>query len=130
MATAWLKVLGSMREPLDDDWQSSDHPGFSDLFVASRRRIRRMERGDGIAYYAATWRVVFAWGTLTSSPYQQDNADWPWRVDLKLEHSVAFVHEGLPIRQANVDRDLMISVRSKSHIELQPAEFKAIRAKL
>ncbi len=133
---AWLKVLGSAGAQLQDDWQHSKHPGFSEKFVASRRGIRKMVRGDGIAYYAAGWQVVFAWGALTSSPYEQDNADWPWRVDVELERSVPFIHDGLPIRQANAkepgvqDRDLMISLRSKSHFELRPVEFKAIRAKL
>ncbi len=133
---AWLKVLGSASDPLYDAWKDAKHPGFSEKFVASRRRIRRMEPGDGIALYAARWQVVFAWGEVASVPYEQHDPDWPWRVDVALERSVPFIHEGLPIRQANAkepgvqDRDLMISLRSKSHFELRPVEFKAIRAEL
>lgn len=47
------------------------------------------------------------------------------------QRGLNLVHEGLPVRQTNAaDPDLMISVRSKSHLELQAAEFDAITSKL
>lgn len=128
---SWLKVLGSAAAPLADDWKDSKHPGFSEEFVASGRRIRRMARGDGIALYAAKWQVVFAWGEVRSAPYETADKTWPWRVDIRLEHSVKTIHEGLPLAQASVaGRPLLLSVRSKSHFELHEPEFKVIRAKL
>jgi hypothetical protein len=128
----WLKTLGTSSDPLKDAWEDSHHPGFGIEYVTSRRRIRQMQPGDGIALYAARWQVVFAWGEVTSVPYeQQDDPEWPWRVNIRLERSVPFLHDGLPLSQANTPkRNLMISVRSKSHFGLQPAEFKAIKAKL
>jgi hypothetical protein len=100
--------------------------------VASRRGIRGITRGDRIAYYAAGWQVVFAWGEGTSIPYEQGDQDWPWRVDVKLERSVALLHKALPLRQiaGHDGRNLMISVRSKSHFRLHADEFEAIRAGL
>jgi hypothetical protein len=129
---AWLKVLGTAGDPLKDAWEDSEHPGFGTEFVTSRRRIRRMRPNDGIALYAAKWQVVFAWGEVTSIPFEDESEpDWPWRVNIRLERSVPFLHDGVPLGQANTPkRDLMISVRSKSHFKLEPAEFKAVKAKL
>jgi EVE domain len=128
----FLKTLGGAAAPLPDDWDGSRHPGFGREFVASRRGIRAITRGDRIAYYAAGWQVVFAWGNVTSVPYEQDSDEWPWRVDVELERSVKLLHEGLPLRQVpgHDGRNLMISVRSKSHFRLDPDEFEAIKANL
>jgi hypothetical protein len=128
----WLKTLGTAAEPLEDAWEDAEHPGFGTEFVTSRRRIRQMKPGDGIALYAARWQVVFAWGAVTSVPYEQaDDPEWRFRVDIRLERSVPLLHEGLPLEQASVaDRNLMLSVRSKSHFGLQPVEFEAIKAGL
>jgi hypothetical protein len=128
----WLKTLGTAAEPLEDAWEDSEHPGFGTEFVTSRRRIRQMQPGDGISLYAARWQVVFAWGEVVSVPFEDPSEpDWPWRVNICIEQSVPFLHEGMPLGHASVaDRNLMLSVRSKSHFGLRPAEFKAIKAKL
>jgi hypothetical protein len=128
----WLKTLGTAGDPLEDEWEPAVHPGFGRDFVTSRRRIRQMQPGDGIALYAARWMVVFAWGEVTSVPYEQtDDPEWSWRVNIHIEHSVPLLHDGLPLSHVSVaDRNLMLSVRSKSHFGLKPAEFKVIKTKL
>ena len=48
--------------------------------------------------YATGTGLFFAVGTVTSDPYrdQEDTGDWPWRINVKLDHWRDFVHEGEP----------------------------------
>lgn len=125
----WLKTLGmgARSARLADDWRS-----VTELTnrVTSKRRSS-MKTGDGIVYYAAGSRLLFAAGTVTSHSYYKpkDNEDlWPWKVDVSLdeERSLDFIPRGVALDAISVDgRDLGRSIRQKSHIRLTESEYNA-----
>jgi hypothetical protein len=86
-------------------------------------------RGDGIVYYAAGTELVFAAGSVASYPYQVEEAwtpHWSWRVDVSVDASREYIHDGIPLEDLNVeDRDLRLSIKRHSHIRLSDAEFDA-----
>ena len=124
----WLKALGGgAREALlRDDWQNER--GGLLLKTATFPQMPRMRPGDGIVYYAAGRRVVFAGGTITSAPWEDadDDSRWPFRVKVSLSVWVEFIHDGLPLEDISVGgRELRSSIRQHSHIRLSQSEYEA-----
>jgi hypothetical protein len=68
--------------------------------------------------------VVFAAGTVTSLPYPSTDPEWPMQVNVELERGAGWLHEGIPLDRLNDGhRDLNVSIRRRSHIELTEAEY-------
>lgn len=132
MSDFWLKALGTSNEPLDDAWRDFAK-GLFEHAVTSRRK-HKIRPGDGIVLYATRHGVVFGVGTATSLAYldkEDDRHGFPWRVNIQLDHSRDFLHDGVPLDVLNVDeRDLRRSVRQRSAIRLSAGEFQAARKAL
>lgn len=134
MSDQWIKALGpgARKERFPDDW-TAFQDGFFQRAVTFKREPG-LRKGDGIVYYGSGWGLIFAAGTVMSHPYRIDEAwtsEWPWVVDVALDRSRQFVHDGEPLDGLNVDdRNLGISIRRRSHIRLSDAEFRAARTLL
>lgn len=129
MTQAWLKTLGTAKAPVPDDWRAA-HDGAL-LHTITFRRRPSMEPGHRIALYAAGWRAVFAAGTITTLPYEQEGEDpWPWRVGVHLTHGVALIHDGMPLSALTAEPPLSRSIRQKSHIRISSGEHAAITSTL
>jgi hypothetical protein len=129
VAENWLKALGggARGKRIPDDWSSLED-GLFDKCVTFGREPS-VKRGDRIALYAAGWGLVFAVGEVTSYPYPRESlagSNWPWCVDVHLNHSTRFIHDGVPLDDLSVDsRNLRVSMRRRSHIRLSDAEYGA-----
>src|SRR4051794_10084626 len=116
----WLKALGmgARGQQMPDDWRSINVLTHAATFG----REPSVKAGDGIVYYASGKGLVFAAGEVTSYPYRAEDpseANWPWRVNVRLDTQVEYIHEGTPLESLNVgDRDLRSSMRRHSHIRL------------
>src|SRR6185437_11822688 len=119
----WIKALGGGPRDarIPDDWAQVADGLFHHAVTFGRRP--NMKRGDRIALYASGWRLVFAVGEVTSHPYQAESStetSWPWRVNVHLNHSVRYVHDGVPLDDLSVaHRDLSVSMRRRSHMRLE-----------
>jgi hypothetical protein len=130
----WIKALGmgARGHQLPDDWASVGEGLFHNAITfASRPGVRK---GDRVVLYASGTGVIFAVGSVTSHPYlaeENPGTDWPWRVNVKLDHWREFLHDGEPLEALNVDeRDLRKVIKRRSHIRLTDAEFNAATAAL
>ena len=125
----WLKALGAGRRghQLRDDWKN-EKDGLL-LTAATFGRRPGIRTGDGIVYYGAGYRVVFAAGYATSLAFHAENQEdtrWPWRVKVSLPWITEFIHDGVPLDDLNVDgRYLSESIKQHSHIRLTQLEFEA-----
>lgn len=127
MDTYWLKVVGGGLRggPIPDDWRSWANGLMERASITSRRPS--MKAGDGIAYYAAGHKLVFAAGQIVSHPYERsdshEDANWPWRVDIRLDPNATkrFVHEGVRLEEIGVDPK---SVRQQSHIRITSHQYE------
>jgi hypothetical protein len=125
----WLKMLGGGRREqlLRNDWMNER--GGLLLGAATFPHRPGIRTGDGIVYYGAGHRVVFAAGYATSLPFLAESDDetrWPWRVKVSLRWTIEFIHDGVPLEHLNVsDRDLRNSIKQHSHIRLRPDEYEA-----
>ena len=125
----WLKTLGGGGRGglLRDDWQNESNG----LLLRSATFPRRpsIRTGDGIVYYGAGYRVVFAAGHATGLPYQAESyaeTNWPWRVNVSLPWTAEFIHDGVPLHNVSVGRrDLGVSLKRRSHIRLTQEEYEA-----
>jgi len=123
----WLKALGmgARGQQMPDDWRSITVLTHAATFG----REPSVKAGDGIVYYASGKGLVFAAGDVTSYPYRAESpteTDWPWRVNVRLDWSVDYIHEGVPLEDLNVNgRDLRRSMRRRSHIRLSEKEYEA-----
>lgn len=128
MPDKWIKSLGmgARGKQLRDDWRN-ERGGLlcQALPFAARPGLRK---GDGVVLYAAGEGIVFAVAKATSHPYhdESDSTNWPWRVNIELEHAREFLHDGEPLDVLNVDeRDLRTVIKRRSHVRLSEAEFEA-----
>ena len=124
----WLKALGTSApgDQMPDDWRITV---LTRAATFSRRPS--VKAGDGIVYYATGWGLVFAAGEVTSYPYLS-KADapteegYPWWVNVRLDWSRRFIHDGVPLDRLNVEgRDLRRSIRQHGHIRLREKEYEA-----
>ncbi len=128
-AKYWLKALGmsAVDERLPDAWEDVEGGLLRDAATFGRRPS--IASGDGIVYYAAGTGLVFAGGYATSYPYQatqRETTNWPWQVTVHLDHAHQFIHNGIPLTDLNVgDRDLRVSMKRHSHIQLTEDEYRA-----
>jgi hypothetical protein len=115
---------------MPDDWRSIKVLTHAATFG----RHPSVKAGDGIVYYASGKGLVFAAGEVTSYPYEAESpteTHWPWRVNVRLDWSKPFIHEGVALENLNVDgRDLRVSMRRRSHIRLSEKEYEAAIAAL
>jgi hypothetical protein len=134
MPDNWIKALGmGVREQqLPDEWGSVGDGLFHNAITFAAKP--GLAKGDGVVLYASGTGLVFAVGSVTSYPYlaEEDAAtDWPWRVNVNLDHWREFLHDGEPLQALNVDdRDLRKVIKRRSHIRLSDAEFEAAVAVL
>ena len=128
----WLKALGmgARGQRMPDDWRSI----IVLTHAATFSREPSLKAGDGIVYYGSGWGLIFAAGVVTSYPYRSDDpsdADWPWRVNVRLDWQKEWIHDGPPLETLNVgDRDVRVSMRRRSHIRLTEDEYNAAVAAL
>lgn len=124
MRSYWLKVVGAGAKPIEDDWKA--HRKLLERKVMFPAQPRRIKTGDAIVLYAASWRVIFAIGEVTTMPYRAPHVDpeYPWLVDViwEEESTLPFVHHGVPLSSIGVDGK---SVRQQSHIALSEEEYRA-----
>jgi hypothetical protein len=80
--------------------------------------------------YAVRSRRIFALAEVTSEVYDTGDAEWPFRVDI--EYSVNLpVSSGVPFAEVSTpERDLLLSVRQASYVELTPEEYERAAARL
>jgi hypothetical protein len=129
MADNWLKSLGmgARGRQLPDDWGAVGNGLFHNAITFASNSS--LKRGDGVVLYASGTGLFFGVGSVTSFPYlAEDNpgTDWPWRVNVKLDHWRDFVHDGEPLTDLSIDgRDLGQVIKRRSHIRLSDAEFDA-----
>lgn len=132
MSDNWIKSLGmgARGHQLRDDW-GNERGGLLHQALTFARRPG-LAKGDGVVLYAAGVGLIFAVGRVTSHPYRDeaDTTDWPWRVNIELDQSREFLHDGEPLEVLNVDgRDLRNVIKRRSHVRLSDAEFQsAVRA--
>ncbi len=66
---------------------------------------------------------------MTSYAYEEHTdrrPRYPWWVDIRLDLSCDFVHDGVPLETLSVDgRDLRRLMRRRSHIRLTRKEYEA-----
>ena len=130
MDSYWLKALGGGPRVgrLPDDWREVDNRLFERHVTFAQNSS--IEPGDALVLYAAGWGAFFAVGAAESYPYKHGDDHWPWRVDLSLQHSVPFIHSGVPLQVLNIDgRDLRVAMKRRSHIRLSHDEYQtAVKA--
>jgi hypothetical protein len=123
----WIKALGGGPggTPLPNNWRNISFLTHAATFGTKCG----MRAGDGIVYYATGTGLFFAVGEVTSDPYLAEDpsqTNWPWRVNVTLDHSTRLVDEGVPLETLSVDgRNLRVSMRRRSHIRLSENEYDA-----
>jgi hypothetical protein len=129
MPDNWLKALGmgAREQQLPDDWSSVADGLFHNAITFAGRP--GLAKGDGVVLYASGTGLIFAVGSVTSFPYlaeEDATTGWPWRVNVELDNSRPFVHDGELLSTLNVeDRDLRKVIKRRSHVRLSDAEYAA-----
>jgi hypothetical protein len=118
-----LKMIGT----------NDDHcpPNYDKNYVWFPRRPRRVHKGDLMVLYAVNGQMrVFALAEVTSEVEETGNPRWPYKVDIK--YSVLLpVGQGVHIDEVSgTRRNLRLSVRTHSYIELDKAEYDRAAARL
>jgi hypothetical protein len=117
----WLKTLGGGARGglLRDDWKN-ERGGILVHSATFPRRPATMRPNDGIVYYAAGRRFIFAVGRITSDPYQAESyehTNWPWRVHVSLQYDVDLISDGVPLEHLSIaGRDLTLSIKQHGYI--------------
>lgn len=134
MPTFWLKALGVSGSPMSDHWGTKKNPPFGatlyEKVMFSRKPSIKQE--DRLVYYAVGKGVIIAEGEAISIPYEakgfegSDKRPYPWWVNVRIDRSREFIHDGTPLEQISVgDRELSRIMRRRSHIRLTRAEYNA-----
>ncbi len=132
--SAWLKVIGTSKWPLRDDWGSHAPPLLRSASFAKKPGTGSFVRGDDFVYYALRGDIsrVVALGKVIGDhrfdPSRVDDPGWPWLADVEILAKRDRIHDGFALDLLDVDRTLRRSVTQKSHILLRPAEFDRARA--
>jgi len=131
--TAWLKVIGTSKWPLRDDWGSHAPPLLRTASFARRPGKGSFAPGDPFVYYALRGDIsrLVAIGEVVGVAYydrtREEEPGWPWLVPIRIDVKKDVIGEGFPLTAIEVERELTKSVQQKSHIRLRPAEYARAR---
>lgn len=128
--TAWLKVIGTSRSPLRDDWGSHAPPLLRAASFANKPGAKSFIPGDDFVYYALRGdisRIVAIGKVVGDHRFDQrrvGDPGWPWLADVVFLAKRDRIRDGFALDLLDVDRTLRRSVTQKSHIRLRAAEFR------
>jgi hypothetical protein len=131
--TAWLKVIGTSKWPLRNDWGHHAPPLLRSASFGKAPATASFVPGDDFVYYAfrgdisrvvAIGKVV---GRIRYDQSREDDPGWPWLADVEILVKKDLISDGFALDALDVDRTLTRSVTQKSHIRLRPAEFAEAR---
>ena len=131
--TAWLKVIGTSKWPLRDDWGSHAPPLLRAASFAKKPGSGSFVPGDDFVYYALRGdisRLVAIGKVVGDHRFDRSRIDdpgWPWLADVEILAMRDRISDGYSLDLLDVDRQLTRSVTQKSHIRLRPAEFECVR---
>jgi hypothetical protein len=131
--TAWLKVIGTSKWPLRDDWGTHAPPLLRAASFGKRPGRTSFVPGDDFVYYALRGdmsRVVAIGKVVGPHRYdrtREEDPGWPWLADVEIRAKRDRISEGFALDLLDVDRTLRRSVTQKSHIRLTPVEFSRAR---
>ena len=131
--TAWLKVIGTSKWPLRNDWGSHAPPLFRTASFGKRPGTGSFVPGDDFLYYALRGDIsrVVAIGKVVGRVYydvtREEDPGWPWLAPIDIRAKRDLISNGFPLDRLDVDRTLTKSVQQKSHIRLTAAEFELAR---
>jgi hypothetical protein len=122
--TFWLKMIGSSDKHWPED-RSYDrgHIGFRG------RKPSGVQPGDRMILYAVGSKRLFAIVDVVSRWKVNDEAGWPYRVDIQWPPTVN-VAPSDGVDANDVSADLTERVRRKSHIRLSAQEFQLAATRL
>src|SRR5215469_11709064 len=125
----WLKLIGSAKKPITD-W-SEEHIGFS---KANKPSIRT---GDHLFLYAPGAKRIFTLAEVIGDPERDPNyspseeGSCRWRLPVHYLIPSRSVASGIPIEDVICgERDLRLSLRQASHVELRSEESQLAQTKL
>jgi hypothetical protein len=131
--TAWLKVIGTSKWPLRNDWGSHAPPLLRTASFGKRPGSGSFVPGDDFLYYALRGDLsrVVAIGEVIGRVYydrtREEDPGWPWLAPVRIRAKRDLISDGIPLESLDVGRMLTKSVQQKSHIRLTPAEFDRAR---
>ena len=76
--TYWLKLIGTMENPIDPIQVRNEE--FVDSSV---RNDEWIDNGDKVLLYATGHQMVYASADVVSEPYDSGQPRWPVRVDIR-----------------------------------------------
>jgi hypothetical protein len=116
MAAFWLKMIGTRERPCPEPYARPQ--------VDFVRRPRRIRPGDRMVLYAVGRGMrVFALARVTTGVHPSGDDRWPHQVDIEYEVNL-LAADGVHIDEVSTpERDLRLSVRQASYVELSPAEY-------
>jgi hypothetical protein len=125
----WLKLIGSAKQPITAGW--------SENYIGFRKKNRpSIQIGDRLFLYApGRPRLIFALAEAVGEPKHDPNYDsnkegscwWTLPVSYLIPGST---DTGVSLEDIRCERDLRLSVRQASHVELRPEESQLAYRKL
>lgn len=113
----WLKMIGTSQRPCEENYRRN-YVGFRG---ARRPSIRP---GDRLVLYAVGSRRIFALANVISPVEPHDNPGWPLRVKIEYIDNICLpVSCGVEIDAISTERNLLLSLRRRSHIRLGSREY-------
>jgi hypothetical protein len=123
----WLKVVGTARAALPDDWLGSvaGRELLSSVRFPPNKRPSGIARGDRLVYYASGRHVCFAVVETTSTEPYEDGGDarWPFVLDVRPRLLLARLADAPSLEELRL-RKGRLSVRRGSHIRLEPSQYR------
>jgi hypothetical protein len=122
MSAYWLKIIGTSEGPCPGTY-AVEHADF-------KKKPRHMQSGDLMVLYAVGgWKCVFAIAQVDGPFYASGVERWPFRVKIKYLVNLP-VSSGVSIEKVNDERDLCLSLRRRSFLELSAKEYENAATKL
>ena len=88
----WLKMIGSAKDPLDNDWLQQSYERVDTVRFTTHKRPTGVSVGDRLVLYAANWLRFFAVAVVTlDAPVhdpRESNDRWPWSLDVEMRIAV------------------------------------------
>jgi len=124
MSNLWLKMIGTSDRPCPDSYVR-EHVDFRG------KKPRQIHPGDFMVLYAVGGeKRVFALATVTSEVHESGREGWPFRADIKYLANLSPSSGVLLSEVSTSNRNLLLSIRRRSHIKLSPKECARAVAKL